>query len=350
MNFRHMNINKLKELDIKIKNFNDMYILKYSATSPKEDSIVKQCRGLIVDLNFNVISRPFDRFFNLGEVKVEIPKYIRVVEKIDGSLIKIYYYNYQWHVSTSSNAVGNNEVGTTGFTYADLVKPFLNKLQNLDKDYTHIFELTSPYNKVVVNYGKEVKLWYLNSRHNQTGKYRSYRSYIKHFNKDILFPYEFVTNDLNNVYNYLNNKTELHEGVVLYNDSTLVPIVKIKQPEYIKLHRLRGNDNINLKTAIELYLTNEHLEYLTYFPEHSQLFKDINDKYSDYLNKVRMHLYKYNIHNKEVRKEIGLTNIESTVKYLLFESIKNPMHNIENAFYNLNLETKIKLIEKQFKK
>ena len=43
--------------------------LKYSQiNSPKHNEIVKECRGLVLEKDtWNVVAKPFKRFFNLGE-------------------------------------------------------------------------------------------------------------------------------------------------------------------------------------------------------------------------------------------------------------------------------------------
>lgn len=68
--------------------------------------IVQQCRGIIVDTsnNFHVISLPYTKFFNYCEsnaAKIDW-KSARVTEKVDGSLMIMYYYKDEWHVSSSA--------------------------------------------------------------------------------------------------------------------------------------------------------------------------------------------------------------------------------------------------------
>jgi len=57
------------EFGIHFKMYDDRVLLKYKIDSkPKFHPIVKECRGLILSLpDFSVMSRSFDRFFNLGE-------------------------------------------------------------------------------------------------------------------------------------------------------------------------------------------------------------------------------------------------------------------------------------------
>jgi hypothetical protein len=67
---------------------------------------VQECRGLILNTNkdFEVVSFPYLKFFNYCEgnsSKIDWEN-CRVYEKIDGSLMILYFYNEEWHVSTTS--------------------------------------------------------------------------------------------------------------------------------------------------------------------------------------------------------------------------------------------------------
>ncbi len=52
---------KLYEEGLIVLNYDQIY------SAPKAHPIVVECRGLILDTDFNVVSRSLDRFFNYGE-------------------------------------------------------------------------------------------------------------------------------------------------------------------------------------------------------------------------------------------------------------------------------------------
>jgi hypothetical protein len=58
----------VSEFGIKVKEYDEgLLVLNYDLIeSPKSHPIVMECRSLILDKQFNVVSRSFDRFFNLG--------------------------------------------------------------------------------------------------------------------------------------------------------------------------------------------------------------------------------------------------------------------------------------------
>lgn len=59
-----------KEFAIKVRQYDEgLLVLNYDQIeSPKSHPIVMECRALILDTDFNVVSRAFDRFFNIHEI------------------------------------------------------------------------------------------------------------------------------------------------------------------------------------------------------------------------------------------------------------------------------------------
>src|ERR1039458_4134671 len=127
--------------------------------SPKDNAIVHECRGLILDSadNWKVIAYPFNRFPNYGETWGAPINWnrVRVQEKVDGSLMVLWYYAGKWNVSTKGSPDAGGNVGDYNFTFADLFwKTFMEHLDigyttAFDSRHTYMIELTSIYNRVV---------------------------------------------------------------------------------------------------------------------------------------------------------------------------------------------------------
>ena len=71
------------------------------------DDITMNCRGLILDIEGNVIAKPFPKFFNYEEHIAENSKLppipnetFEVYEKMDGSLGIIFHYEGEWLIAT----------------------------------------------------------------------------------------------------------------------------------------------------------------------------------------------------------------------------------------------------------
>ena len=101
--------------------FSNLVLLKYNQVfSPMNEPIVQECRGLIVDEadNWRVISHPFDKFFNAGEPNAAAIDWTtaRVLEKLDGSLMSLYFYDGAWQVASSGRPEAGGPLGSRGVT------------------------------------------------------------------------------------------------------------------------------------------------------------------------------------------------------------------------------------------
>lgn len=94
-----------------------IYVLKYSKRVFWDDlwnEYLEECRGTIVDSDFNVVSRPFTKIYNYG-VESRAPKLdpnteVNVYRKVNGFMVAITWHN------------NNLLVSTTGSTTSDYVK------------------------------------------------------------------------------------------------------------------------------------------------------------------------------------------------------------------------------------
>ena len=64
--------------------------------------ITLSARGLVIDpANQKIVATPFPKFFNLGERPDAVPSTpFEVFEKVDGSLIIIFFHNEKWQTTT----------------------------------------------------------------------------------------------------------------------------------------------------------------------------------------------------------------------------------------------------------
>ena len=90
-----------------INEYESYFLIKYNMIkSDFSNKAVQQCRGIILDKEtFEIVCRPFDKFFNYGEThaaKIDWDSAV-ATEKIDGSLIKVWWAEKlnKWMVSTN---------------------------------------------------------------------------------------------------------------------------------------------------------------------------------------------------------------------------------------------------------
>lgn len=243
-----------------------LMILNYSMIdSPKYDPLVQDCRGLVLDDNFDLVARAFPRFFNWGEVQDPQFNFNQFCthEKVDGSLILLYHFDGNWYANTRGS-FGNLFVQGFNLTWQQLVLKALGLDSfnlNLDKNCTYVCELVSPYNKVVRTYSKP-ELYLL-------AQFCGEQEVKVEQNDLFSYPLGYEFESIDEIIDFLRNQSESDptaEGVVIKDD--LHRRYKVKSPTYLAFHRLKNNGNAFLpKNLIEFVLAGEKDELFTYFPE-----------------------------------------------------------------------------------
>lgn len=277
--------------------------------------LVQESRGLILDADtFEIVSYPFTKFFNFGEpYAAEIDwKSCYVTEKIDGSLIKVVKLSDDDILVSTNGTIDAfkaplaEQIGCTAKSFGELfvegiVNAFYDRIDwdgfglpllsdtiekeclnffksNLEKNKTYMFELTSPFNKVVVAW-HEVKLHFLGCRDNITGK----EVFFKDDNQSDFFHTPEVFN-LRSVDECVAAAAKLDcnaEGYVVVDKD--FNRVKIKSPTYVALHHMRNNGVLSYERGLEIVRSNELGEVLTYFPEFKDHLDAIKQKYDTML-------------------------------------------------------------------
>lgn len=334
------------------KIYGDRVILNYRIDSkPKFHPIVCECRSLILSLpDYNIISRSFDRFFNYGEGDDKDAfnwDHSIIFNKLDGSLINVYHDGIQWNVSTRGTAFGE---GTTpmGKQFKDLfIEAIGTDLQNAFKDclknYTYIFEVTSPENRIVTAY-KDTKATLLAIRNKETGEYIDYNiinTFINFNDAKIDNVESYNLKSANDILNFVESRDQTDEGVVCF-DTITQKRIKIKNSSYVAIHHLRGNE-VTTKSIISLLLKGETDEYLVYFPEDKKLLSPFIEKYNKLYNDVIDSFEKFK--DIENQKEFAITIKDLPYKAFLFLMRKGAT--IDSIFNVNNINTFIKLFENQ---
>lgn len=233
--------------NIKIKRDKNYILFKYNQISSDfRFRLVRESRGLIVKQvlgNYAVVCKPFNKFFNYGEHFADniVWEMSRVTEKMDGSLIKI-WFDEKWHISTNGTIDAYKcSCNLSDKTFGELFESVLDKnntgvtvedlFSSLDTEYTYLFELVSRDNQVVIQYDHE-GIYFLAKIHNLTGT-----------EVDNIMPIPYVTpvqqfdmGDLNQICEFVSGFDDFHEGVVV--SDTFGHRIKIKSPSYILRHRL----------------------------------------------------------------------------------------------------------------
>ena len=283
----------------------NLIMFKYSQQdSDLSNDIVKECRGIILDEDtLKPISVPYFKFFNYGEPNAaEIDwSSAKVLEKIDGSLIKVVKFSDQ-EILVSTNGVIdafkcelNSQVSSPYDNFGELFWAAISNqmdalnisskyndrvewlARKLEYNTTYMFELCSKYNRVVVQH-EEPKLYFHGLRNNITleelANYNDYPSLALWFNT----PKQYSLKSLDDCIAATQAMSWNEEGYVVVDKN--FNRVKIKSGAYIIAHRLANNGNMSIRRAIDVYMAGECDEILTYFPEYKSAFDEIDKRFN----------------------------------------------------------------------
>lgn len=128
----------------------------------------RACRGLILDLDCNVVALPFPKFFNYGEPNapdLDLDAEVVVTDKQDGSLGILYPGSRgDWAVATRGSFTSEQALHATAVwrdRYETVWEP--------PAGVTCLFEIIYPSNRIVVDYGDLDDLVLLGARDIGTG-------------------------------------------------------------------------------------------------------------------------------------------------------------------------------------
>ncbi|ASR77416.1 RNA ligase and tail fiber protein attachment catalyst [Streptomyces phage NootNoot] len=198
------------------------------------------CRGLIIDQDDNVIARPFEKFFNMGDshaADIDWDAPVEVTDKKDGSMGILYSirpynpdmppYGHEYSFATRGSFASDQAIHAT--------KLWLERYKNtaVPHDWTFIFEIVYPDNRIVLDYGDMDDLILLGAVNKEHGYVYGPREAAALL--DWQGPVTEVF-DYKNIHDAVGAPYRSNaEGLVIRSGKKMV---KLKQADYIELHRL----------------------------------------------------------------------------------------------------------------
>ena len=253
---------------VKLDPVSRLAIFNYDIGADFFNPLVQEARGIIIDVSDpvapKVVCWPFRKFGKYNEPYADAIDWdhCQVQEKLDGSIMKLWYNHraQEWWVSTNSmiDAAGANLSQESGGDYLTLFKSADNYLDihftQLNPDYTYIFELTSPFNQVVIPQ-KITQLWHIGTRNNLTGEelnedigIQKPKLYDCHSLDECI---RCVTDDLNKSCGQKIDHVE-HEGFVVVDQDW--HRIKVKSPIYLQLHTITSSNSVTKKSILGMLL------------------------------------------------------------------------------------------------
>lgn len=268
--------------------------IESSMSSP----LVQECRGLIVEKDtWKVIALPFTKFFNSGEKLAHTFEWgegVSVYEKLDGSLMTLYYYQGWWHVASNKLPAADGKL-PSGRQCESLAQYFWTVWDeqkfHLPKNVNccYMFELLLAEQPIIVRHEKN-RLVCLGARNLRT---------FQEIPCDVLakqepswtFPRTFPEISTSLLHAELFARTldpVKFEGFVAVDKN--FSRLKIKSPAYVALHHLVDNQNKELRTEehafllqrrlLEIVRANEGSEFLAYYPKLATNFHAVRKRFS----------------------------------------------------------------------
>lgn len=250
------------EYGVKVRREGGYAIFNYGFDCNFADPVVQEARGIILDVDrLEVVCWPFRKFGNHHESYADPIDWAhaRVLEKVDGSIIKLWFdrKKQDWQFSTNGTIRAENAPAgeLPGLDFGMLIRRADNfgdiPFNSLDRDFTYIFELVSPETRVVIPY-ETTSLYHTGTRSNISGKemdvdigVRKPASYPISSLQDCIAAAVALNRD--------GGEDVTGEGYVVvdYNWNR----VKVKSPDYILKHRLMQMKTISREDALEMVVS-----------------------------------------------------------------------------------------------
>ena len=261
----------------------DLWIYNYTpraAYAKHWDDVTLNCRGLILDKQCNIVARSMPKFFNLGEHSrsdITLSKPFIVQEKVDGSLGILYPSSDGPRIATrgsfsSNQAIEANKILREKYWdfYCDIEDHLL--------DYTFLFEIIYPENRIVLDYGDMQDLISLTVIEIATGNEMDARDFdwpgpvvkVHELPEGARIP----PRNIHEHFAFMGDGSA--EGFVLKFPHKTPPVrIKVKFDEYVRLHRIITNTS-----------TKTVWEYLSQGWDFDELLETVPDEFYDFVTET----------------------------------------------------------------
>ena len=284
----------------------DDLMANYGRAIPK-GIMRRECRGLIFFPDGKLMSRPFHKFFNVGEreetqfMNIDMSSDHTIMEKMDGSMIRPIYSEGKFRVATK---MGLSDVAIKCEKYVS--EDQLGWMEIMMKqNTTPLFEFISPENRIVVDYPK-TELVLLAVRENISGKYLD----VEGLRGNTFFPVVPTYGSVEgNLEEYITRQREAEEregDIVRFTNGHMF---KAKNDWYVRIHK--ALDRVRFDRNIVDLIVNENMDdVVPMMPEHEiKRIRDFEKKFWIAFEQKQNQLYGMGLAVREYdgdRKRIAL--------------------------------------------
>ena len=196
------------------------------------DSYTIAARGLVLDDDFNVVARGYDKFFNYGEldglgIEINMNHPHEIVEKLDGQYICLFHFGGEWVVMSR---------GSFTSPFAEKARELLPKDIWWSTTLNYIFELIWSEERIVVDYGGVDRLVLTGITHADNDSHIELHSNYKEFDDTAKVFDELNGKSIEELFAQDDKKSEGFVVNILNQNGTIKNRFKIKFDDYVRLH------------------------------------------------------------------------------------------------------------------
>jgi hypothetical protein len=362
-NYSDFSVEILKELNESDK-CKDLKLLNYIGEEKKKYS---QYRGIIINNNNRIICPSFGYVEDKKLENLEDKSYWRFFPSYEGTVVRLYYYNNEWLLSTHKKLSAFHSRWASRFSFGEIFIRYIKDLYNInltdknifnwftdriDKESVYFFLLRSnSQNRIICN--KEISK---NERCILMSVYKNNKFYLNSedyiFNNDILNEFSKMKEIRTDLKDKLHAVNPFESQGFIGFSTCDNKVIKVLSDEYKNWLDIRGN-NLNLRHRyLDLRSEPEKIEKLYYlYPNYSQAFDELDEIF----HKISRNIYSKYISRYIQKQYITVPNSEFNVikkchKWYLEDKKNNKIFSNKILFYmdNLPLYLKIQLLNNYY--
>ena len=356
---------------IKVKRHTErpnLVMFKYSQfESDFTNPVVRCCRGSVYDIREDGTVKPylmpFFKFMNYGENgadPIDWNSTLYVRDKLDGSLLKLLKEpdNDLWTTNGSFDIdtevpelfpAETDEKLPPPYTFASLrdyaLRGHEEEIKRLPAGWTFMFELISPYNRIIVPY-RETKLFLLGCRDPQ-GLEHTPEWAAETFKMSFTTPQIYRFKNIDDVIAYCKSVDTIdREGVVIQDGN--FNRLKIKTDHYRSLFFMKGEDHFSNERIFTAIKQGSIDDALAAWPEIGPKTEEITAEWIDFRNAIAGLCGKAAEYYQDCRKNCAGDQKETKKRYAMFVLEKyKPISSFlfEAIKENADMETSFNKIE-----
>lgn len=254
---------ELRKMNLVVKEDGDKYLVHSNhSKSDFSNALVREANGIIFEKKTNkLLCKPFNHIKEYPD-QYEYDGDFTVEECIDGTLIKLYFYNNTWQIATNKCIDANKATWLSSKTFMILFCEVQKKCLDykmLDTNCCYLFTLIHPENRNIVRYNEKMlyHIYTYDLKNNEEIDVDIGVQKPCKFNYDI----KRIVHECQ----YLPLRTEGFIVKDKHGNRT-----KIQSSLFLKAKQLKGNNPDMIYRCVVLYSKNLQQEFLEFFPEYTE--------------------------------------------------------------------------------